>query len=724
MLKLDYQNLNFYNPVGNKIYCKSFVLNDDRCTELGSLFLTISIGGGIHKGSKIADILQEVSRLEYFNIVPDKKADPVKNFEKTINKINQTFTTLIESNHIEWLDKLNLAIASVYDDHIQLVCTGNIKVYLFRESSLMSLNNCKGQSETAPTKIFTDIVSGTIQRKDKLFFSTKELLDFFSEDSIKNIVTKNSPREASFQLQSALSKNPRNVDPIASIFIEALSESEKSIEEKLKLPELTNMSGLDSLETLDKKKNTLEDIKENPKVLIDMLKNYSLLTINSFKKIIGNLLIKLNIRQKKTEDKKPDSNGQIKNYSTSYKNKYTIKPTKVLDKILYYLQIIYKKYQGLPLTSKIFSITSVVFALAFLASIGLQADNKSDEEQSSFVKEQLIKATENEKLAADALIYSDFEKAKELLFEAQNIINNPDIKNSEVINTKKEKEELAKKINVHFDKIDKIIRIEDPLAIVDVPGNIEANRILGLDSSIYTYNPKTNAIYQVEESSKKLGTIFDNSTDLDFFSKSNANSAKNSLIFITGSKQAAEFNIDLKEIEEVDIAFNKSDQEITDLALYNDKLYILDAKNNQIYKHARTISGYSKGSTWVQEGEFDLTNSVSLTIDGEVYVLNKDGGIIKFLNGYFKDFSLQQPSKIATSPTKIFTKVDYKFIYILDPENNRLLVFNRQSGEFINQYISDKFTDMKDVYIDETNKKIFLLCGNKIYGVVLENIEL
>ena len=723
MLKLDYQNLNFYNPVGNKIYCKSFVLNDDKCTELGSLFLTVSIGGSIHKGSKIADILQEVSRLEYFNVIPDKKADPVKNFERTINKINQTFTTLIESNHIEWLDKLNLSIASIYKNNIQLVCTGNIKIYLFRENSLMSLNNNKETPKSAPRKIFSDIVSGTIQEKDKLFFSTKELLDYFTEENIKNIVTKNSPREASFQLQSALSESQGNVDPIASIFIEAKSPSEKSVEEKLNLPKLEEMSKLDELETIDKKKNTIKDIREDPKAIIGILKNYSLAIANSSKKLFDTLLFKLNIRKKKPEDKKLDEKKHNQDYTTSYKNRYSAKPTNIPDKFLYYLQIIYKKYQGLPLTSKIFSVTSIVFALAFLGSIGLRADNKNDEEQNGFVEEQLLKATENEKLAADALIYSDFEKAKKLLFEAQEIISSKEIEDSESKDTKDEKEELTKKITAHFDKIDKIIRFEEPLLVVDTPNNVEANRILGIDDSIYTYNPKTNDIYQVEESTKKLGTLFDNSTNLDFFSKSNSNSAKNSLIFITESNQAAEFNIDLKELEEVDIAFNKADQEITDLVFYNDRLYILDNKNNQIYKHTRTISGYSKGLTWVKEAEFDLSNAISITIDGEIYVLNKDGDIIKFLNGYFREFSLQQPSNPATSPTKIFTKIDYKFIYILDPQNNRLLVFNKQSGEFINQYISDKFTDMKDLYVDEENKKIFLLCGNKIYGVVLENIE-
>ncbi|NQU99386.1 MAG: hypothetical protein HQ538_01495, partial [Parcubacteria group bacterium] len=292
MPKLDYQNLNFYNPVGNKIYCKSFVLNDDKCVELGSLFLTVSIGGGIHKGSKIADILQEVSRLEYFNATPDKKADPAKNFEKTINKINQTFTTLIESNHIEWLDKLNLSIASIYENHIQLVCTGDIKIYLFRENSLMSLNNSKDKPKATPTKIFEDIVSGTIQEKDKLFFSTKELLDYFTEDNIKSIVTKNSPKEASFQLQTALSKSQGNVDPIASIFIEAVSESEKSVEEKLNLPKIESMAELEDLETLDKKKNTIKDIRENPKAILEIFKNYSLATANVIKKITDNLLFK------------------------------------------------------------------------------------------------------------------------------------------------------------------------------------------------------------------------------------------------------------------------------------------------------------------------------------------------------------------------------------------------------------------------------------------------
>jgi serine/threonine protein phosphatase PrpC len=723
MLKLDYQNLNFYNPVGNKIYCKSFVLNDEKCTELGSLFLTVSIGGGIDKGSKIADILQEVSRLEYFNSTPDKKEDPIKNFENTINKINQTFTTLIESNHIEWLDNLNLAIASVYKNNIQLVCTGDIKIYLFRENSLMSLNNNKDKLKPSPTKIFADIVSGTIQEKDKLFFSTKELLDYFTEDNIKSIVTKNSPKEASFQLQTALSKSLGNVNPIASIFIEARPEFEKSVEEKLNLPKIDSMSNLDELETLDKKKNTIEDIRENPKAILEIIKNYSIAIVTNLRKITSNLLIKLNLLKEKPKAVSLNQERQDNNYATSYKNKYTPKPSNIPDKILYYFQIIFKKYQGLPLTSKIFSITSVVFALAFLASIGFQADNKSDVEQNNFVTEQLLKATENEKLAADALIYSDFDKAKKLLFEAKEIITSKEIENSESNETKKEKEELTKKIAAHFDKIDKIIRIEDPLLVVDTPNSMEANRILGIDNSLYTYNPKDNSIYQIEESSKKLGTLFENSTNLGSFNKSNSNSAKNSLIFITNSSQAVEFNIGSKEIEEVDIAFSKSDQEITDLVLYNDRLYILDSKNNQIYKHTRTISGYSKGLTWVKEGEFDLSNAISITIDGEIYILNKDGGIIKFLNGYFKDFSLQQPSNSATSPTKVFTKIDYKYLYILDPQNNRLLVFNKQTGEFINQYISENFTDMQDIYVDETNKKIFLLCGSKIYGVVLENIE-
>lgn len=723
MLKLDYQNLNFYNPVGNKIYCKSFVLNDERCIELGNLFLTVSIGGGIHKGSKIADILQEVSRIEYFNIKPDKKADPIKNFENTINKINQTFTTLIETNHIEWLNQLNLAIASVYKNNIQLVCTGDIKVYLFRENSLMSLNNNKNKVKSKPTKIFTDIVSGTIQERDKLFFSTKELLDYFSEEKIKSIVTQNSPHEASFKLQSSLSKSQGNVNPIASIFVEAKPEFERSVEEKLNLPKVDKMTELDELETLDKKKNKVKDIRENPKAIVQLIQNYSILVVNSIKKAINSLLKKIKSKKDKANNDKKTENTKDRNFNSTYKSKFQAEPSNIPDKIYYYLQILIRKYQRMPLTSKIFSVTSIVFALAFLVSISLQAGNKNNEEQNTFVAEKLMKATENEKLAADALIYSDFDKAKKLLFEAKDILNNKEIENSESKETQKEKEKISKKISAHFDKIDKIIRNEDPLLVVDIPNNVGADRILGLDDTIYTYSPEDNSVYRIEESTKKLGTIFDNSTNLGFFVNSSPNEAKNSLIFITDSQQAAEFNIDLEEMEEVDIAFSKTDQKVTDLKLYNDRLYILDSNNNQIYKHTRTISGYSKGLTWVKEAEFDLTNAISLAIDGEIYVLNKDGGIIKFLNGYFREFSLQQPSTPSVSPTKVFTKIGYQYLYVLDPENKRLLVFDKESGEFINQYVSDKFADMKDVYVDEVNKKIFLLCGERVYGIVLENIE-
>jgi hypothetical protein len=43
-------------------------------------------------------------------------------------------------------------------------------------------------------------------------------------------------------------------------------------------------------------------------------------------------------------------------------------------------------------------------------------------------------------------------------------------------------------------------------------------------------------------------------------------------------------------------------------------------------------------------------------------------------------------------------------------------VFNKK-GDFINQYTSNKFDNLKDFQIDEANKKIYFLNGTTVYSI-------
>jgi len=69
-----------------------------------------------------------------------------------------------------------------------------------------------------------------------------------------------------------------------------------------------------------------------------------------------------------------------------------------------------------------------------------------------------------------------------------------------------------------------------------------------------------------------------------------------------------------------------------------------------------------------------------------------------------------------TAAKKIYVSPDLEYIYILEPANKRLAIFDK-TGKFLSQYQFVNLDDLKDFTIDEKTKKIYLLNGTKVYAV-------
>ncbi len=142
----------------------------------------------------------------------------------------------------------------------------------------------------------------------------------------------------------------------------------------------------------------------------------------------------------------------------------------------------------------------------------------------------------------------------------------------------------------------------------------------------------------------------------------------------------------------------------------------MDKNANQIYKHNPSGENFGPGLPWVKEPVISLNNGISLTIDGNLYVLEEGGQIQKFLLGKKQDFPKISIYPSLDNPKKIFTDSNTNNIYILDPENKRIVVLNK-NGELINQYSSDRFDNLKDFVVLEKEKKVYLLNDNKVYVI-------
>ena len=170
--------------------------------------------------------------------------------------------------------------------------------------------------------------------------------------------------------------------------------------------------------------------------------------------------------------------------------------------------------------------------------------------------------------------------------------------------------------------------------------------------------------------------------------------------------------LDDNNIYKVDFELD-SKEKITAFANYFDALYVLDNTNDQIWKHQRTIDGYNKGEAWLDGVDNGIKDANSFAIDGSIYVLKDNGEIVSFLSGKKEDFSIKNLDKSFASGSKIFTLLDYNNLYVLDPANERLAVLDK-NGNVLKQYANTDFKNAKDIFIDESKNKGYVLSNNKV----------
>lgn len=154
------------------------------------------------------------------------------------------------------------------------------------------------------------------------------------------------------------------------------------------------------------------------------------------------------------------------------------------------------------------------------------------------------------------------------------------------------------------------------------------------------------------------------------------------------------------------------------LGVFFGNVYVLDKTAKQILKFVSTSSEHVKTNYFSKDTTPDVSSSVSLTIDGSIWVLLKDGTVLKFTRGTKDNLSLNGLDKGFSSPTRTFTNADSDNIYILDNGNSRIVVFDK-TGAYQSQYVSPVLKDAKDLEVLEKSKKLYVLSNGKIYKIDL-----
>ena len=155
------------------------------------------------------------------------------------------------------------------------------------------------------------------------------------------------------------------------------------------------------------------------------------------------------------------------------------------------------------------------------------------------------------------------------------------------------------------------------------------------------------------------------------------------------------------------------------LGIYFGNIYVLDKDGKQINKFVQASSGFGQANYFSSGTSPDLASATSITIDGSIWILFKDGTIEKFTKGKADTFAVSGLDKGFSSPTRIYTTIDFSNVYVLDSGNSRIVVLDK-TGSYKAQYQADILKNASDFEVLEADKKVYVLSGGKVYEIDLK----
>ena len=268
---------------------------------------------------------------------------------------------------------------------------------------------------------------------------------------------------------------------------------------------------------------------------------------------------------------------------------------------------------------------------------------------------------------------------------------------------------LNEKILNKLYTLNKFEKIKEPEVYIQIDQKkFVPQKLIFQDEELYVFSAYQKNILKIDKDKKEtlleINRKFDLACPLDdlilFFTKPNQ---------VTILKDGEFFTIF--------IPLPYPDSDFSDIACYQNNIYFLDKKLGQViwYFLLKPGENYKIGEPTLLLEKAILANSISF--DGDLWILEKDS-ILKYKKGELKEEIKPDIFPEIQNLSKIFTNPSIPYLFILEPDQKRILIFEK-SGKIFKQFQSEKFDNLLDFSISKDGKKIFLLNGQTIYQLNL-----
>ena len=191
---------------------------------------------------------------------------------------------------------------------------------------------------------------------------------------------------------------------------------------------------------------------------------------------------------------------------------------------------------------------------------------------------------------------------------------------------------------------------------------------------------------------------------------------KDALLLLDERRHLYEYLSD-GEVRELPLRGAEEWASLASSAGYGGNLYVLDSMGSQVWRYVPTDLGYDSERKGVLGG-VDLRDAVDLALDGDIYVLQRGGAIIKFSGGLPRVLSQDGIDRPLSNPVAIVTAPGTRYVYVVDRGNVRIVRYDKD-GVFKGQLVAPSIGAAYDLYPDEKAGLVYILTDTGLYSASL-----
>jgi hypothetical protein len=277
--------------------------------------------------------------------------------------------------------------------------------------------------------------------------------------------------------------------------------------------------------------------------------------------------------------------------------------------------------------------------------------------------------------------------------------------------------------------------LTDPM--LTFPAEARPQRVLVMNDAIYVldagrqavvryrFNPANREVLEPEgQIVLRQGDVVDGAvagtlTDMAWLPLIPSVEDRPSLLIIDRNNNVFRFDERVVGVSLMDIAGRGSWGSIGQIQTYGQRIYIADDALGAIYRINPADLSTPAENWFAGPTQPDLSGLVAMEIDGDIWVLLRDGVIVRYRGGEQEPFSPENSIGLAEDPVDMFvTSQATANIYLVDADQDRILVYDK-GGAYLSQLRAPEdelLAGLSGLYIDEVTGTMYLLTQTSLFA--------